>query len=280
MKRKALGKGLDALLGGQVSTADGPGLSQIPIERIQPNSYQPRRQLETGRLEELAASIRENGVLQPVIVRKAGSDFELVAGERRWRAAQLAGLQSIPAIVQDLSDERALEVALVENIQRDELSAVEEAHAYQILVEEFSLSQQEIARRVGRSRTAVTNTLRLLKLPKAIQAAVVAGDLSMGHARALLTLPASQQHGLAAEIRKRGLSVREVERRAARTTRQRPARNSPAVDPNTRAAIEKLEAACRTKVEIRRRGKGGQLVLHFSSEEELGRLYELLLANA
>ncbi len=279
MKRKALGKGLDALFGGPISPSAVSGLVQIPLEEIRPNDFQPRLQIQSETLSELAESIKENGVLQPVIVRRAapGPGFELVAGERRWRAAQLAGLERIPALVQDLSDERALEVALVENIQRDELSAIEEAQAYQLLLDRFSLTQEEIAVRVGRSRTAVANTLRLLKLPKPIQGLVVAGQLSMGHARALLPLAARQQHALAREIMAKGLSVRQVERRIQSS--QQPARRSRApLDPNTRAAVGKLEHAWKTKVEIRRHSKGGRIILHFFSEEELQRLYEGLLS--
>ncbi len=274
MKRKALGKGLDALLGAPPPPATG--LTQIPIERIHPNSFQPRVQFERSALEELAASIRENGVLQPIIVRQAGGEYELVAGERRWRAAQLAELPAVPALVQDLSDEKVLEVALVENIQRAELSAIEEAQAYKLLVDEFGLEQKEIARRVGRSRVAVSNTLRLLKLPQNIQAMVVAGEVSMGHARALLSLPVKHQQSLAREVQKKGLSVRQVERRAA-TLLNPPPKKTKKVDPNTRAAAQRLEDVWKTKVEILRSGKGGRVVLHFHSEEELERLYESLL---
>ncbi len=274
MKRKALGKGLDALLGAPPPPATG--LTQIPIERIHPNSFQPRVQFERSTLEELAASIRENGVLQPIIVRQAGGEYELVAGERRWRAAQLAELPAVPALVQDLSDEKVLEVALVENIQRAELSAIEEAQAYKLLVDEFGLEQKEIARRVGRSRVAVSNTLRLLKLPQTIQAMVVAGEVSMGHARALLSLPVKHQQSLAREVQKKGLSVRQVERRAA-TLLNPPPKKTKKVDPNTRAAAQRLEDVWKTKVEILRSGKGGRVVLHFHSEEELERLYESLL---
>ncbi len=274
MKRKALGKGLDALLGAPAPPT--AGLTQIPIERIRPNSFQPRVQFERSALEELAASIRENGVLQPIIVRQAGGEYELVAGERRWRAAQLAELPAVPALVQDLSDEKVLEVALVENIQRAELSAIEEAQAYKLLVDEFGLEQKEIARRVGRSRVAVSNTLRLLKLPQNIQAMVVAGEVSMGHARALLSLPVKHQQSLAREVQKKGLSVRQVERRAA-TLLNPPPKKTKKVDPNTRAAAQRLEDVWKTKVEILRSGKGGRVVLHFHSEEELERLYESLL---
>jgi ParB family chromosome partitioning protein len=229
---------------------------------------------ETEKLDELAASISENGVIQPIIVRRSGEGFELVAGERRWRAAQKAGLQRIPALVQEVSDEKLLELALVENIQRDELSPIEEAHAYQLLTEEFSLSQQEIARRVGRSRTAVTNTLRLLRLPKTIQGLVVQHKLSMGHARALIPLGKADQLKLAEACFKNGLSVREVERRAKQLLQ--PPKPRKAKDANIRAAEQRLQDSWKTKVEIRRRGRHGQIVLHFYSDAELDRLYEAL----
>jgi ParB family chromosome partitioning protein len=271
MKRKALGKGLDALL---PDRSTGSDLRQIDIDEIKPNEFQPRMAFETEKLDELAASISENGVIQPIIVRRSGEGFELVAGERRWRAAQKAGLQRIPALVQEVSDEKLLELALVENIQRDELSPIEEAHAYQLLTEEFSLSQQEIARRVGRSRTAVTNTLRLLRLPKTIQGLVVQHKLSMGHARALIPLGKADQLKLAEACFKNGLSVREVERRAKQLLQ--PPKPRKAKDANIRAAEQRLQDSWKTKVEIRRRGRHGQIVLHFYSDAELDRLYEAL----
>ncbi len=276
-KRKALGKGLDALLPSGPARKGAGGLVELDVDLIRPNGLQPRIQFEEGKLEELTASIKENGVIQPVIVRQSGSLYELVAGERRWRAARKAGLSRIPAIVQDLSDEKALELALVENIQRDELSAVEEAHAYRFLVEDFGLSHEDVARRVGRSRSAVANTLRLLKLPKPIQEMVVSGELSMGHARALLPLDKETQIEMARKIVKGGLSVRDVERRVQAL--QREPVSPPAPDPNVRAASERLEDRWKTKVEIKRRGSSGRIVLHFHSEDELDRLYEGLMGT-
>lgn len=277
MKRHVLGKGLDALL---PKTQTGRALLELDIERISPSEFQPRVQFESEKLEELTASIAANGVIQPIVVRQNGNGYEIIAGERRWRAAQRAGLSRIPAIVQEVSDEKMVEMALVENIQRDDLSPIEEAHAYQLLVEQFSLNQEEVAKRVGRSRTAVTNTLRLLRLPKPIQQQLLSGEISMGHARALLPLAKDEQLELARQIATRGLSVREVERRVQRLTQtvdRATVGRPPSKDANLRAAEHKLEERWKTRVEIRRRGPGGQIVLYFHSEEELERLYEDLL---
>ncbi|MFQ5929601.1 MAG: ParB/RepB/Spo0J family partition protein, partial [Acidobacteriota bacterium] len=273
--RQALGRGLDILL--PQTAVPSTALLRLDLDQIQPNTLQPRIKFEVQKLEELAASIKEKGVLQPIVVRQSENGYEIVAGERRWRAAQKAGLDRIPAIVQDVSDQRMLEIALVENIQRDELNPIEEAHAYELLVEQFSLTQEEIARRVGRSRTAVTNTLRLLRLPRVIQERVLNAEISMGHARALLPLCREEQIPLAQQIVARGLSVREVERRVQRC--QNPSKPRPVLkDVNVRAAEQKLEERWKTRVEIRGRGTRGQIVLHFHSSEELGRLYETLLS--
>ena len=276
MKRNVLGKGLDALLPEPVLET---GLRQIDIDLIQPNTLQPRMHLAQESLQQLADSISENGVLQPVIVRsrKDGHVFELVAGERRWRAAQKAGLMSVPAIVQDLSDEKMLELALVENIQRDDLTAIEEAHAYQVLVETFLLSQNEVARRVGKSRSAVANILRLLHLSQDVQQMLLEGSLSMGHARALLPLPENDQRRLARKVMARGLSVRQTERMVAHFLRPRPDPVDVTVDPNLRAARQRLEERFQTKVEIQTNGAAaGRLIFHFHNSEELDRLYEAL----
>lgn len=275
MTRQVLGRGLDALL---PKVRAGTTLMDLELESIRPNQFQPRAQFSPEKLEELAASIAANGVIQPIVVRPAGEEYEIVAGERRWRAAQKAGLERIPAMVQDVSDAKMVELALVENIQRAELSPVEEALAYQVLVERFHLTQEQIAHRTGRSRSTVTNTLRLLQLPKAVQQALLNNDLSMGHARALIPLPTKEQLALTREIVAKGLSVREVERRVQR---RHP---SPAVAPrstgkdaNVRSAEQKLEQRWKTRVRIRRQGSTGQILLYFHSEEELDRLYSELL---
>ena len=278
MKRNVLGKGLDVLLPEAVLET---GLLQIDIDLIKPNSLQPRMHVAPESLQQLANSISENGVLQPVIVRsrKGGHEFELVAGERRWRAAQRAGLMSVPAIIQDFSDEKMLELALVENIQRDDLTAIEEAHAYQVLVEKFHLSQDEVARRVGKSRSAVANILRLLNLSQDVQQMLLEGSLSMGHARALLPLPEKAQRRLARKVIGRDLSVRQTERAVKHFLNPKPNKVDPSTDPNLLAAQQRLEERFHTKVEIQMNGEAaGRLILHFHNSEELERLYEALIA--
>ncbi len=275
MKRQALGKGLDALLPKSASVSP---LVELDLEQIHPNPFQPRLRLDSATLDELAASIAQNGLLQPIIVRARAEGYEIIAGERRWRAAQKAGLQRIPSIVQDISNQKMVEMALVENIQRADLTAIEEAQAFSVLIEEFGLTQEEVARQVGKSRTAVTNTLRLLQLPRALQQALLAGELSMGHARALLPLAHTQQLELAGQIASKGLSVREVERRVQESVTSRTAPRS-RKDPHLEAAEQSLEQRWKTRVEIRRRQSRGQIVFHFHSEDELDRLYSELCSS-
>jgi len=236
------------------------------------------------RLEELAQSMRLQGVLQPVIVRTVeDGGYELVAGERRWRAAQLAGLLKIPAVVKEVSDDRVLEIALIENLQREELNPIEEAGAYQTLLNELNLTQQEIADRVGKQRATVANTLRLLNLPPEIQGLVKTGRLSAGHAKALASVPdAKEQIELARRIAGDGLSVRQAEAIAARISKRAArARKKPAPrDPNVEAAEEALQRALRTRVRIVQGRKGGRLEIHFFGDEELQRVYDLVLEAA
>ncbi len=271
MTRQALGKGLDVLL--PQSPAPAAALTELDLDQIQPNPLQPRLRFEPEKLQELAASIKENGVLQPIVVRASGGGYEIVVGERRWRAAQQVSLERIPAIVQNVSDEKMLELALVENIQRAELSSIEEGQAYQLLADQFALTHEEIARRVGRSRTAVTNSLRLLRLPSFIQEKVMNEEMSMGHARALIPLSTKDQLRLANQIIGRGLSVRETERRA-KLCLNPPKPQTSTKDPNIQAAEEKLEERWKTRVEIRRQGKRGKIILHFDSPDDLERLYQ------
>jgi ParB family transcriptional regulator, chromosome partitioning protein len=277
MKRKALGKGLKALLP-EPEPASAPGRNaELPIDSLEPNPFQPRARIRPEQLAELAASIRESGIVQPILVRPHGARYQIIAGERRWRAAQHLGLASVPVSVREVDDEQLLELALVENIQREELSVLEEAQAFQRLHEEFRLTQEQIAKRVGRERPTIANTLRLLRLPREVQQLLGEDLLDAGHARALLALERpEEQLALAREAARRGLSVREVEARVARLRAPRPAR-SVARDPNTRAAEERLRAALGTRVAIARRGKGGSLRIEFKSEAELQRLFELLL---
>ena len=278
MKRKALGKGLSALLP-DPDAADLPGdiAAEIPTDRLDPNPVQPRTVLDPVRLGELAASIQESGIVQPILVRRAGGRYQIIAGERRWRAAQQLGLPTVPVNVRDVPDDRLLELALVENIQREELSPLEEALAFQRLQEELKLTQEEVARKVGRDRSTVANTLRLLRLPREVRDLVAAGALDGGHGRALLALEkAEEQSALAREAVRRGWSVREVERRVALLRAPRGGRKK-RPEPNTRAAEERLRAALGTRVEIVRRGAGGQIRIRFATEAELNRLYDTLV---
>lgn len=273
MKRRVLGRGLAALMPRPETSSF---FLQIELDQIRPNPFQPRIRMDSVKLQELADSITENGVLQPIVVRSRPEGFEIVAGERRWKAAQQAGLSRIPAVVQDLTDERMVEVAVVENIQRDELSPIEEAHAYHVLIEDFQFTQEQVSRRVGRSRAAVANTLRLLRLPKAVQESLLGGKISMGHARALIPLTRSQQLKLARQIVAQDLSVRQVERRVQALRNVPPAPRA-SLDPNVKAAQERLQRRWKTRVQISTRGSKGRIVFHFNSSEELDRLYENLM---
>jgi ParB family chromosome partitioning protein len=279
-RRKALGRGLSALIPEpepepRPAAPSGP---EVPTSALEPNPFQPRASMDPARLAELTASVRETGIVQPILVRRRGERFQIIAGERRFRAAQAAGLATVPVTVREVADEHMLEIALVENIQREELNAIEEAQAFQRLQDEFSLTQEEIARRVGRDRTTVANTLRLLRLPRELREMVASSRLDAGHGRALLALErADDQVALGREAARKGLSVREVERRVALLRAPRPAPARSRKDANTRAAEERLRAALGARVEIARRGRGGQIRVLFAGEAELNRLYELLV---
>jgi ParB family transcriptional regulator, chromosome partitioning protein len=276
-KRKALGRGLSALIPEPASEAPERA-DAVPVEALDPNPYQPRSALDRARLEGLVASIRESGIVQPILVRRRGERYQIIAGERRWRAAQAAGLRSVPVTVRDVEDAQLLELALVENIQRQELTALEEAQAFHRLQEEFRLTQEQIALRVGRDRSTVANTLRLLRLPRELRELLAAGRLDAGHARALLALErAEDQLALGREAARRGLAVREVERRVAQLRAPRRAGAGRRKDANTRAAEERLRGALGARVEIKRRGRGGEIRVLFNGENELERLFELLL---
>lgn len=281
MKRKALGKGLSALLP-DPEPFPGEAALTVPVESLDPNPYQPRTRLAARGLEELAASIRESGLVQPILARRSGERYQIIAGERRWRAARLAGLARIPVTLREVADDRLLELALVENIQREELSPLEEAQAFNRLQDELGLTQEDVARKVGRDRSTVANTLRLLRLPREVKGLLEEGRLDAGHARALLALErGEEQAALGREAARKGLSVREVERLVALRRAPRGRAGAPArKDPNTRAAEERLHAALGTRVQIARRGRGGVLRVLFANEAELNRLYELLLRAA
>ena len=276
----ALGRGLAALIP-QRATGNGP--VEIPLARIRSNPYQPRRRVEQTALAELAASIAEHGVLQPILVTEQLDGYQLVAGERRVRAAQMAGLERIPAVIRQLADRDQLELAIVENVQRADLTAVEEAHAYRQLIDDFGFSQEQIASRVGRARPTIANTLRLLDLPDEIQEAVGDGRISEGHGRALLGLPGSQQRQVVEVIESRDLSVRQTEELARRLRErpnadpaEKPSAKSTHADPDLERVEEHLREALGTKVSLARSRRGGRIVIEYYSDEELNRLYERL----
>jgi ParB family chromosome partitioning protein len=290
VKRKGLGRGLEALLESAPQREPSPTSFEVELGRLQPNRLQPRSRFDQDELQALAESIRAQGIIQPIIVVRDGDGFRIVAGERRWRAARLANLRSVPIRVVEVADERALlELALVENLQRTDLNPLEEAEAYEVLRQRFGLSQDEIANRVGKSRPAVTNALRLLRLAPEVQDLLRGGALSAGQARPLLSLqPASEQIALAREAARDALSARELEARVAVRGQDRVRGSSPrdqarsalAGDVHRRTAEERLVRALQTKVEIRRMRSGrGTIRLHFHSEEELMRLYDLLVGT-
>jgi ParB family chromosome partitioning protein len=274
----SLGRGLDALIPRAASTTPVP--ADIPIERIERNPYQPRTVFEVDQLDQLRASIVAHGVLQPVLVTETLEGYRLIAGERRVRAAQLAGLTRIPAIVRQAAGREQLELALVENLQRADLNAVEEAHAYRQLVDEFGLSHDQIAVRVGRARSTVANTIRILELAQATLDAIGTGRISAGHGRALLGLDPPRQADLLALIERRGLSVRQVEELARRLREEPgtagPARAAVTLDGEMERVEEDLRRSLGTKVRLTRTRKGGRIIIEWYGEDELGRLYERL----
>jgi ParB family chromosome partitioning protein len=281
--RRALGRGLDALIPPAESRA---GATEIPIAQVSPNPHQPRQTITEESLAELAASIREHGVIQPLIVTQAGDEYQLIAGERRWRAAQLAGLTTVPAIIKETTPQQMLELALVENVQRADLNPLEEASAYRQLMDEFGLTQEEVAERVGKSRTAVANTVRLLRLPDDLKEALATERISEGHARALLSLPTARlQRQALAIIEKRGLNVRQTEdlvrhmQEESESLAGEKEVREPPLSPQDRDAVEKFQARLGTKVNLVRGRKGGRLVIHFYSEEELQAIYEAIVGK-
>ncbi len=278
-RQSGLGRGLASLI---PQRSQPTGITEIPVSRIEPNPRQPRQRFDTEQLEALAASIREHGVLQPVLVTETLDGYQLVAGERRFRAARLAGLERIPAVIRQLADRDQLEVALVENLQRADLGPLEEAAAYRALIGEFELTHEEIARRVGRAKSTITNTLRLLELDPRVQTALAEGRLSEGHARAIGGLPIEQQARVAATVIEQELSVRQAEElvRRLREPRQ-PATVSakPRLDPDLERVEEDLRRRLGTKVTLARSRKGGRIIIEFYSDEELGQLYDRLIGG-
>ena len=277
-RKQALGRGLSALLPGKEDVPRGTLTREVETDRLVPSRFQPRQRLSAEGLAELAASIREQGIVQPIVVVPHGEKFEIVAGERRWRAAAQAGLARVPVFVREKgSDKEMLEIALVENLQREDLNPLEAAAAYSRLKEEFHLTQEDVARRVGKDRATVANSLRLLRLPASVREKILSGELSAGHAKALAALAsADDQERLAQEIVRRALSVRQTERRVATLAAQPKLRREHRRDPFTRDAEEKLSRRLATRVRIVRRRRGGKIEIAFGSEEELIGLYERL----
>jgi ParB family transcriptional regulator, chromosome partitioning protein len=288
MTRKALGRGLGALLSAEGTATATEDSNDIPIDLIDPSALQPRSIFDDAKLDELARSITANGVVQPLLVRRKGARFELIAGERRWRAAERAGLTRVPAVIRNVTDDKVLELALIENIQREDLNPIEEARAYKKLIEIMGLTQETVAERVGRDRSYVTNYLRLLRLPEDLQQLLQAGRLSTGHARALLgTNEMDVQRRLARKIIEKDLSVRATEKLVKALTEPRATRRSASIklearDANVRAAETKLRRKFGTQVRIveARTGNVGKIEMEFYNAADLDRLYTLLIAEA
>lgn len=283
MTRKALGRGLGALLSAEGTATATEDASEIPIDLIDPSALQPRSFFDEVKLQELAQSISVNGVVQPLLIRRKGARFELVAGERRWRAAQLAGLEKVPAVIRNVSDDKVLELALIENIQREDLNPIEEAQAYKKLIDTVGLTQETVAERVGRDRSYVTNYLRLLRLPSDLQELLQKGRLSTGHARTLLGLDEIDvQRRVARKIIEQDLSVRATERLVrgmAQGAATRSKKKTMVSDPNVRAAETRLRRQFGTQVRIIQgaEGESGKIELEFYNQNDLDRLYKLLI---
>jgi len=279
-KRPALGRGLSALIPdtpAPAAPAQAERTLDVDSDLLRPNKFQPRTQMDDERIDDLARSIRANGIIQPIVVRKVEQGYEIIAGERRWRAAQRAGLHRVPVVVRDIPEDRLLAVALIENVQREDLNPIEEAHAYRRLADEFHLTQEQIADAVGKDRSSIANTVRLLRLPQEVRGNVASNALSMGHARAILALAdEAAQLRLARDVIARSLSVRETEalvKKAAAPEEKKPEKK---IDVHTRAAEDKLRMSLGTRVRINRKGKGGRIEIEFVNEDELHRLYERL----
>ena len=282
-KRPALGKGIGALIS-SATQEGGKKYFSCPIEELKPHSQQPRKNFDDKKMAELIASIKEKGVIQPLVVRQQGDHYQIIAGERRWRAAQKAGLDRLPVVIQDVSENHALEIALIENIQREDLNPLEEAGAYRYLVDTFDLSQEDVAQRVGKDRSSVANALRLLRLPEKIKGLVTANQLSMGHARALLALEREEDIVEAShEILRKNLSVRETEKLVKKIKNFNGVikeKKNPVVDPDTLDLINELEMHLGTQVKLVNKIRGGKIEIHYHDDNELFRLVEQLFAKA
>lgn len=285
-KKRGLGKGLEALIPATPKTGDStaqPGVFEILVEQIAPNPHQPRQVMDEAKLQELANSIAAHGLIQPLVVTRVEEGYQLIAGERRWRASRLAGLTTVPVIVKESSPQQMLELALVENIQRADLNPLEEAEAYAHLMQEFGLTQEAVAERVGKSRTAVANTVRLLHLPEEARAALAAGEISEGHARAMLSLKKQRdQLNLLATIIHRGLNVRQTEAlvRQLLLGEESPKPQRPPLTPHDKAMQARFESKLGTRVDLsRNEDNSGRLVIHFYSQEELQAIFDAILGK-
>jgi ParB family chromosome partitioning protein len=275
-KRPALGRGLSALIPDAPVTAPERALD-VDTDLLRPNKFQPRTHIDDERIEDLSRSIRSNGIIQPIVVRRVDGGYEIVAGERRWRAAQRVGLLKVPVVVRDIPEDQVLAVALIENIQREDLNPIEEAHAYRRLVDDFHLTQEQIADAVGKDRSSIANYVRLLRLPQEVRGNLASGALSMGHARALLGIAdEARQLQLARDIVASNLSVRETEALIRKAQQPAPSKPEAVKDVHTRAAEDRLRISLGTRVRIVRKGKGGRLEIEFTSEDELQRIFEYL----
>jgi len=282
VKKKVLGRGLSALLSPFPESPDSvesTAVMQIPLEKVRTGSLQPRKSFPPEELAELSASVKEKGVLQPVLVRPVADGYELVAGERRFRAAENAGLVQIPALVRKFTDREVLEVAIIENVQRSDLNAIELAEGYNRLLRDFSLSQEQVAERVGKDRATVANTIRLLRLPAPVRQALVDGSITAGHARALLSAPPEHVLSIFEAVIRRGLSVRDTERICAGEVRKKPARKSAQTNIHLKTLEEELTRRGKTRVRLRGNAKKGFIEVHYYSTEELDRLQEVLFAG-
>ena len=274
-ERRGLGKGLEALI------PSTPGVTEVDVDSIVPNPRQPRQAIDPQALEDLAASIREQGLVQPLVVTEVEGGYQLLVGERRWRASKLAGLDAVPVVVRDVTPQQMLELALVENLQREDLNPLETASAYQQLVEEFGMTQQQVADKVGKNRVTVTNTLRLLKLPMEVKDALLQGQITEGHARAMLRLQSERaQLDILKAVLKGGLNVRQTEEVVRRMAKEpKPETSVVERPPEEKTLEDKFRQALGTKVSLTRSGKGGRLVIYYYSEEELQAIYDLIVRD-
>ena len=278
--KKGLGRGLDALISSANTLDEGRSIVEIRINEVEPNIEQPRKVFDQEKLETLAESIKEHGGVQPIIVRKEGSRYIIVAGERRWRASKLAGLKTIPVIIKDLSTREVMEIALIENLQREDLNPIEEAEAYQKLMEEYEMTQEEVAKIVGKSRAAIANSVRLLTLTNEIKEMLLDGRITSGHARTLITIPdMERQNELAKEIVEKNLSVREIEKLAALENKKSTPRKKPISKNNIEVTNleEKLRTAYGTKINLVRGKNKGKIVFEYYSNDEFDRIIDILL---